>query len=51
MLRAELLEFAHCIRDKRAYPVDIEGVLHGMAVFDTCVQSAKTGGIAKVSAV
>jgi predicted dehydrogenase len=51
MLRAELLEFAHCIRDKRAYPVDIEGVLHGMAVFDACVQSAKIGGIVKVSAV
>jgi predicted dehydrogenase len=50
MLRAELLEFAHCIRDKRAYPVDIEEVLHGMAVFDACVRSAKTGGIVKVAA-
>lgn len=50
MLRAELLAFAHCIRDKRAYPVDIEDVLHGMAVFDACVRSAKTGGIVKISA-
>ena len=51
MLRTELLEFAHCIRDKRAYPVDIEDVLHGMAVFDACVRSAETGGVVKVRAV
>jgi predicted dehydrogenase len=51
MLRAELLKLARCIRDKRTYPVDIEDVLHGMAVFDACVRSAKTGSIVKVSAV
>jgi predicted dehydrogenase len=50
MLRAELLEFARCVRDKRAYPIDIEEVLHGMAVFDACVRSIKTGGIVNVSA-
>ena len=51
MLRAELVEFARCIRDKRAYPVDIDDVLHWMAVFDACVRSAKTGGVVKVRAV
>jgi predicted dehydrogenase len=45
MLNAELIEFARCIRDKRAYPVGIDDVLHGMAVFDAAVQSAKTGRI------
>src|SRR5450631_1780796 len=43
MLKAELLEFARCIRDKQTYPVDIEEVLHGMAVFDAAIRSAKTG--------
>ncbi len=50
MLRAELVEFARCIRDKRPYPVGIDDVLHGMAVFDAAVQSAKTGQIVKVPA-
>jgi predicted dehydrogenase len=49
MLKAELLEFARCIRDKRPYPVDIEEVLHGMAVFDAAKRSAKSGGIVEVS--
>ncbi len=48
MLRAELVEFARCIRDKRPYPVGIDDVLHGMAVFDAAVQSAKAGGIVTV---
>ena len=48
MLKAELIEFAHCIRDKRAYPVGIDDVLHGMAVFDAAVQSAKTGSSVEV---
>jgi predicted dehydrogenase len=48
MLKAELIEFARCIRDKRAYPVGLDDVLHGMAVFDAAVQSAKTGGIVEV---
>ncbi len=51
MLRTELLEFARCIRDKRIYPVDLEDVLHGMAVFDACVRSAENGGIVNVPAV
>lgn len=48
MLKAELIEFARCIRDKRPYPVGIDDVLHGMAVFDAAVQSAKTGRIVDV---
>ena len=50
MLRAELVEFARAIRDKRRYPVGIDDVLHGMAVFDACVQSAKTGRIVEIVA-
>jgi predicted dehydrogenase len=49
MLRAELVEFAHSIRDKRPYPVGIDDVLHGMAVFDACVQSAKTGRVIEIA--
>jgi len=49
MLRAELVEFARCIRDKRPYPVGIDDVLHGMAVFDAAVQSAKSGRIVEVA--
>ena len=49
MLRAELVEFARCIGARRAYPVGIGDVLHGMAVFDAAVQSAKTGGILEVA--
>ena len=50
MLKAELNEFARCIRDKRPYPVGIDDVLHGMAVFDACVMSAKTGRIVELAA-
>jgi predicted dehydrogenase len=50
MLKAELIEFSRCIRDKRTYPVAIEDVLHGMAVFDAIVQSAKLGDIVEVAA-
>jgi predicted dehydrogenase len=49
MLRAELLEFARCITTRQPYPVAIEEVLHGMAVFDAAKQSAKNGGIVAVS--
>ncbi|HEX5211954.1 MAG TPA: Gfo/Idh/MocA family oxidoreductase [Pseudolabrys sp.] len=49
MLRAELVEFARSIRDQRPYPVGIDDVLHGMAVFDACVRSAKTGRIVEVA--
>jgi predicted dehydrogenase len=49
MLNAELIEFARCIRDKQPYPVDIDDILHGMAVFDAAVQSAKTGRIVEIA--
>jgi predicted dehydrogenase len=51
MLNAELVEFARCIRDKRPYPVGDDDVLHGMAVFDACVESAKSGAIVAVATV
>jgi predicted dehydrogenase len=50
MLNAELTEFARCIRDKQEYPVSIDDVLHGMAVFDAAVKSAESGGIVQVAA-
>ena len=48
-LHAELTAFARAIRDGEAYPVPIGDVLHGMAVFDAVVESAKTGAIVAVS--
>jgi predicted dehydrogenase len=49
MLSAELTEFAGAIRDKRAYPVPIDDVLHGMSVFDAIVKSARTQKIEPVN--
>jgi predicted dehydrogenase len=48
MLNAELVEFARCIQQKRPYPVLIDEVLHGMAVFDAVVRSGKSQRIEKV---
>ena len=48
MLNAELIEFARCIREKQAYPVPIDDVLHGMAVFDAIVRSGKSQRIEAV---
>lgn len=50
ILKAELTEFARCIQDRRAYPVAIDEVLHGMAVFDAAVQSAETSQIVTIAA-
>jgi predicted dehydrogenase len=47
-LNAELVEFARCIQERRPYPVPIDQVLHGMAVFDAVVRSAQTGKIEPV---
>jgi predicted dehydrogenase len=48
-LRAELTAFALAVRDGKPYPVPLDDVLHGMAVFDALVESAKTGDIVEVS--
>jgi predicted dehydrogenase len=48
MLNAELVEFGRCIAEKRPYPVAIDQVLHGMAVFDAVVRSGKSGKIEPV---
>ncbi|MCC6780144.1 MAG: Gfo/Idh/MocA family oxidoreductase [Hyphomicrobiales bacterium] len=48
MLAAELNAFARAVRARQPYPVPIDDVLHGMAVFDAIVQSAKTGTIVAV---
>jgi predicted dehydrogenase len=47
-LNAELVTFARCIEEKRPYPVAINQVLHGMAVFDAVVRSAKNRKIVAV---
>ena len=49
MLRAEMEAFAHSIESRTPYPVPIADVLHGMAVFDAIVESARTGRIVKVA--
>jgi predicted dehydrogenase len=48
-LHAELDAFARAIADKTPYPVPIEDVLHGMAVFDAVVRSAQSGAIVAVA--
>jgi len=48
MLKAELTAFARAITDKTPYPVPLADVLHGMAVFDAVVESAKTKKIVRV---
>src|SRR5271169_4514331 len=48
MLRAQMTAFARAIRDGNSYPVPIADVLHGMAVFDAIVESAKRGDIVSV---
>jgi predicted dehydrogenase len=48
-LRAELVAFARAIRDGNPYPVPLADVLHGMAVFDALVESAKNSAIVAVS--
>jgi predicted dehydrogenase len=49
MLHAEMMAFARAIRDSACYPVPIADVLHGMAVFDAVVESARRGEIVAVS--
>ncbi len=50
-LRAELTAFAGAVRREKPYPVPISDVLHGMAVFDAIVESAKSGAIVAVSEI
>jgi len=48
ILAAELTAFARAITDGAAYPVPLEDVLHGMAVFDAVVTAAESGGVIAV---
>jgi predicted dehydrogenase len=48
-LNAELSAFARAIRESTPYPVLIDEVLHGMAVFDAIVRSAQSGAIVTVA--
>jgi predicted dehydrogenase len=41
-LHAELTAFARCIKENKPYPVPLDQVLHGMAVFDAVVRSAQS---------
>jgi predicted dehydrogenase len=45
MLHAEMTAFARAIRERTPYPVPVDDVLHGMAVFDAIVKSARSGQI------
>lgn len=47
-LAAELNAFARAIRESKPYPVPIDQVLHGMAVFDAIVESAESGAAVTV---
>ena len=49
MLHAEMTAFARAIGGGEPYPVPIEDVLHGMAVFDAVIRSAKSGAIVAVA--
>jgi predicted dehydrogenase len=48
-LNAELTAFARAIAEKTPYPVPLEDVLHGMAVFDAVVESARRRKIVAVA--
>src|SRR5580704_16602204 len=48
-LHAELTAFAGAVRGGEPYPVPLEDVLHGMAVFDALIESARTSDIVDVS--
>ena len=49
MLNAELTAFARAIVDKAPYPVPLAEVLHGMAVFDAVIESARTRNVVAVA--
>lgn len=49
MLNAELTGFARAIVEKTPYPVPLDDVLHGMAVFDAVVESARSRKIVAVA--
>ncbi len=49
MLNAELTAFARAIADQTPYPVPIAEVLHGMAVFDAVVESARNRKVVTVA--
>ncbi|MCC7345820.1 MAG: hypothetical protein IT538_00335, partial [Variibacter sp.] len=48
MLNAELVEFGRCIREKQAFPVKIDEVLHGISVFEAIVEASRTGRVVEV---
>jgi predicted dehydrogenase len=49
MLQAELLEFARAISEQRPYPVSKHDILHGVAVLDAVMASARNGKPTKVA--
>ena len=50
LLNAELVEFARCIRERHTYPLPMDELLHGMAVFDALVESARTNRLVSIPA-
>jgi predicted dehydrogenase len=49
MLSAELTAFARAIGERTPYPVPLDEVLHGMAVFDAIVEAARSNEIVAVA--
>lgn len=39
----ELAQFAQCVKEKRAYPIPLDEVFHGVCVFEAAVKSAASG--------
>jgi predicted dehydrogenase len=48
MLNAEMKEFGRAIAERRPYPIPVDQVLHGMAVFDAVVESGRTNRVVTV---
>ena len=48
MLTAELTEFARCVQQQRAFPTPLAEILHGVAVFQAVLRSARTGETVRV---
>jgi predicted dehydrogenase len=48
MVRAQMLEFARCIKETRPFAVPVADVLHGVAVLDAIARSAATGNFVEV---
>lgn len=49
MLTAELLEFARCVAERRAFSTPLSQVLHGVAVFEAVERAAASGETVRIA--